>query len=431
MKHLTSDKVNSRAEGRREIRTHQPTGGRGNEGGMRIGEMERDAVLAHGVSLFLQESMMKRADATFFWVCNGCGTIPINNERENLFVCPTCDGPVEFSGSTAETMTLIQPLKRSRVTFSKVEMPYALKLLDQELTTFMGAGMRFVTSKSVGRLREDFLDWDQERSVGGGSPGPPNVYTETVKHVVPLEVKPLIKDSRLPGPEKETIYIKPEELSNPILEKGPTVETTSVLGEIGNERTFVIANPNLEPKILESNGTNEISPLTSYPIKDAGIEIPQMGGNEPTNIIGFNDHAPLKLIDLLSQEGGVAPVSSIGQDTVPVKHNLEEEWVVQQGGKQDALTPKSILKQSGGAPIALEPEVKFEIPGTEIEAKIFGQPALSEEPYVVANPFVSPPLTGNEPKLGDAPIGIVQAPAQQVDEVKIFENADIRVIKLQ
>lgn len=84
LKHMTEDKWNARGEGRREQRTHQPTGGRGNEGGLKIGEMERDAICAHGITSFIQESMMKRSDGTSFIVCNGCGTIPIYNERQNL-----------------------------------------------------------------------------------------------------------------------------------------------------------------------------------------------------------------------------------------------------------------------------------------------------------------------------------------------------------
>jgi ribA/ribD-fused uncharacterized protein len=154
LKHLTQDKINSRGIGRKEIRTHQPTGGRGNEGGMRIGEMERDVLIAHGGMAFLKESLMKRSDGTSFYVCNGCGTLPIYNENVNLFVCPLCDGPLSYQGDTSETIGLVLPVKKSRTTFSRVEMPYALKLLDQELTTFMNAGFRFLTEKPVRRFRE-------------------------------------------------------------------------------------------------------------------------------------------------------------------------------------------------------------------------------------------------------------------------------------
>jgi ribA/ribD-fused uncharacterized protein len=154
LKHLTQDKLNARSNGRREIRTHQPTGGRGNEGGMRIGEMERDVLIAHGITDFLTESMMKRSDGTTFYVCNGCGTIPIYNSAHNLYVCPLCDGPLTFAGETSENLALVLPVKKSRTTFSRISMPYALKLLDQELTTYMNGGMRFLTERGARRFRE-------------------------------------------------------------------------------------------------------------------------------------------------------------------------------------------------------------------------------------------------------------------------------------
>jgi DNA-directed RNA polymerase II subunit RPB2 len=159
LKHLTDDKVNARGVGRREIRTHQPTGGRSNEGGLRIGEMERDSLCAHGIATFLQESMMKRGDETQFWICNGCGRIPIYNEPEGFFVCPTCDGPLEYTGLTADTLTLLSPTKQSRATFSRVSMPYTLKLVDQEMTSLGNMGFRFVTEASVARLREESWNW--------------------------------------------------------------------------------------------------------------------------------------------------------------------------------------------------------------------------------------------------------------------------------
>jgi DNA-directed RNA polymerase II subunit RPB2 len=65
-KHMVEDKINYRSTGPRTLLTHQPLEGRANDGGLRIGEMERDALLSHGTSHFLQESMMKRSDEHTF-----------------------------------------------------------------------------------------------------------------------------------------------------------------------------------------------------------------------------------------------------------------------------------------------------------------------------------------------------------------------------
>ena len=154
LKHMVEDKWNARAEGRREQRTHQPTGGRGAQGGLRIGEMERDGLAAHGITRFLRESMMERADKTEFRICNGCGTIPIFNARQNLFVCPLCDGPVDYIGTNVATMELLPTVKRSLATTSVVEMPYATKLLAEELSTYMNMGMRILTEDTVTNFRD-------------------------------------------------------------------------------------------------------------------------------------------------------------------------------------------------------------------------------------------------------------------------------------
>jgi DNA-directed RNA polymerase II subunit RPB2 len=153
LKHMTEDKWNARGKGRKEQRTHQPTGGRGNEGGLRIGEMDRDAICAHGITDFIKESFMERSDKAEFIVCNGCGTIPLYNESQNFYLCPLCDGPVQFSGDTADTFEPIPPAVRSATSFSKIEIPYATKLFFQEMETFMNMSARILTSHDTHKLK--------------------------------------------------------------------------------------------------------------------------------------------------------------------------------------------------------------------------------------------------------------------------------------
>ncbi len=155
LKHMTEDKWNARAEGRKEQRTHQPTGGRGAQGGLRIGEMERDAILAHGATRFMRESIMERADKTPMRICNGCGTVPIYNEKQGLFVCSLCDGPVQFMGSSVKNLELIPTPKKSLATTSVVEIPYATKLLADELNIYLNMGFRFLTAKGLTRMRDE------------------------------------------------------------------------------------------------------------------------------------------------------------------------------------------------------------------------------------------------------------------------------------
>jgi len=152
LKHMTEDKWNARGDGRREQRTHQPTGGRGNQGGLKIGEMERDAIAGHGVTSFIQESYMKRSDGSTFYICNGCGTIPIYNEKEGLFICTMCDGPIRFIGDSANTLDPVPPAIRSAANFSKIEMPYASKLYMQELEFFLNISSRHLTSYDTTKL---------------------------------------------------------------------------------------------------------------------------------------------------------------------------------------------------------------------------------------------------------------------------------------
>jgi DNA-directed RNA polymerase beta subunit len=95
LKHMVEDKWNARGKGKKEVRTHQPTGGRGAQGGLKIGEMDRDAIIAHRGMSFVKESFMERSDGAKFPICVACGTIPIYNPRLGIAICSLCDGPVK------------------------------------------------------------------------------------------------------------------------------------------------------------------------------------------------------------------------------------------------------------------------------------------------------------------------------------------------
>ena len=180
LKHMTEDKWNARAEGRREQKTRQPTGGRGQQGGLRIGEMERDGLAAHGITGFLRESLMERADKAQIRICNGCGTVPIYNDQ-GLFVCSLCDGPVQFIGTNSNNIEILPTAKKSLASSSVIEMPYATKLLADELQTYMNMGLRILTAKGLAKLEESqiALPMGAEIQAALARPLPERILPET------------------------------------------------------------------------------------------------------------------------------------------------------------------------------------------------------------------------------------------------------------
>ena len=150
LKHMPKDKINYRARGPRSALTRQTVGGRANDGGLRIGEMDRDCLIAHGLSNFVMESMMVRGDQFYMAVCNKTGTIAIYNESKNLFLSPVADGPLKFVGNLDNEKNIVQKSIYGK-DFSIVKVPYAFKLLMQELKT-MNVQMRIITEDSVDKL---------------------------------------------------------------------------------------------------------------------------------------------------------------------------------------------------------------------------------------------------------------------------------------
>lgn len=112
LKHMVADKIHSRAKGPIQILTRQPVEGRSRDGGLRFGEMERDAIISHGAASFLKERLMDQSDAYELCVCEYCGFIAIDDCQKQIMKCSMC--------------------KSSEFT-CKITIPYACKLLFQEL----------------------------------------------------------------------------------------------------------------------------------------------------------------------------------------------------------------------------------------------------------------------------------------------------------
>ena len=150
LKQMVKDKINYRARGPVSNLTRQTVQGRANDGGLRIGEMERDGLIANGMSYFVNDSLMNRGDEFFIAVCNQSGMLAFYNEKKNMFFSPMIDGPIQFTNSVSDSMR-VNPITRYGRTFSIVRVPYAFKLLMQELGT-MNIQLRLITSDTIQHL---------------------------------------------------------------------------------------------------------------------------------------------------------------------------------------------------------------------------------------------------------------------------------------
>ena len=150
LKHMVKDKINYRATGKRNFLTRQTNQGRANDGGLKIGEMERDGIMAHGLSYFLNESYMVRGDQYYMAICNKTGSIAIYNPDKNLFLSPFADGPLVFN-KNVEGQEILDAVSKFGRSFSLVRIPFALKLLIQELQV-MNIQMRIITEDNIDQL---------------------------------------------------------------------------------------------------------------------------------------------------------------------------------------------------------------------------------------------------------------------------------------
>jgi DNA-directed RNA polymerase II subunit RPB2 len=312
LKHMPEDKWNARGEGRREQRTRQPTGGRGAQGGLRIGEMERDAIIGHGIADFLRESLMKRADGYTTILCNGCGTIPIYNEKDRLYICPMCDGPIGYIGDTANTLEIIPPMKRSVVSFSKVEMPYAVKVLEQEMNAYLNMGMRFLTTNDVEHFRKPpiaELTEDQQRVLLEGKL-PDRILPETeIPEFLPAPEEPEVRPEDLEALgaiEKEEP--KPQELLKPL---ATASNEPGVIMKMGNMNLMMAqSQPMMQSQPMESleDDDSDDIPFSQAPVQQLQSQ-PQYQQQQQQAVNVQTSSQPVLVVPLSMQQA--APTEMI------------------------------------------------------------------------------------------------------------------------
>ena len=123
LKHMVQDKQHARSSGPMVILTRQPAEGRAREVGLRYGEMERDCMVSHGCSRFTKSRLYDSSDKYKVYSCKQCGMFAIFNPERKIHLCKTCG---------------------NRTDFSRLNVPYAFKLLAHELIT-MNIAPRIVT----------------------------------------------------------------------------------------------------------------------------------------------------------------------------------------------------------------------------------------------------------------------------------------------
>ena len=127
LKQMVGDKAHSRARGPTQLMTRAPPEGRSRDGGLRNGEMERDALLAHGMAAFQKERMVDNSDIYTAHVCDLCGLLAHKVPDTKYYICRSCQNSTKVS---------------------TIVIPYAFKLFMQELRSISILG-RIRTAKSI------------------------------------------------------------------------------------------------------------------------------------------------------------------------------------------------------------------------------------------------------------------------------------------
>lgn len=161
LRHMVNDKFQVRTTGPVNAVTMQPVKGRKRNGGIRIGEMERDALIGHGTAFMLQDRLLTCSDYTQTPLCRLCGLL-LNTQmlvpRIGTYAtvrCRSCAEKLELykeKGVFVSEDSIWQDGSGTKYVGGQntttVAIPFVLKYLDSELSA-MGIKMRYNVSPEV------------------------------------------------------------------------------------------------------------------------------------------------------------------------------------------------------------------------------------------------------------------------------------------
>ena len=189
LKYIVSDKINHRIGGRRDeatgipipgglytVKERQSVAGRANEGGLRIGEMERDALISHGIWGFIKESFIERCDKFIVHVSMKSGEIAIANPQDGIYYDNISDGIASYQllegsgtkGITGDSIIGLNTYDQKTMDFVRLVVPYTFKLLIQEMQ-----GMMLSVRFNVSILRDILVGADTHDGI-------PEITTEMI-----------------------------------------------------------------------------------------------------------------------------------------------------------------------------------------------------------------------------------------------------------
>ena len=330
LKHMVKDKINYRARGPRTALTRQTVQGRANDGGLRIGEMERDGVLGHGMSYFLNESLMVRGDEYYMAICNNSGMIAIYNQTKDIFLSPMIDGPIRFSDTIPpfEAGSLYNISKYGK-NFSIIRIPYTFKLLIHELAA-MGVWLRLITEDNIDQL--DNMNFSD------------TIDADTI--IKPILKKPAYKIG-------DTVYYKNDTLENRVwtvnaIDKNQytiSTENKTNLPSYAEDGTFITKEQSLEKTdniadniintITEALVPTDLTQNISNTVEDATNALNDIAETVQSSAKDYTSNISNELKDVTESFNHLASntpdipsaVNSLAQQTIDTANNLAKTIV--------------------------------------------------------------------------------------------------------